>query len=165
MLVFDASAIIHAWDHYPPMQFPPLWRWLASRIKKNELGICEVARSEVEKRSPDCHQWLAEQGITCVEMTDIAVKKAAEIKSLLGIVNERYNPAGVAENDILIVASAFVERQELISNERRQPDLPQNKAKYKIPAVCVMQEIAVPCIDFLTLIKQSGEVFDEGRKT
>ena len=159
MQAFDASSIIHGWDHYPPNQFPPLWKWIASRIAKKEFGICEVALAEVEKRSPDCYAWLRDQNITCIKMTADAVRKATEIKAALEIVNERYNPAGVSENDILIVASACVEDHRLISNERRQPDVPKVKARYKIPLVCDLPQVTVQCIDFLALIKESGEVF------
>lgn len=89
MQVFDASSIIHAWDHYPQRQFPAVWEWLASEAANKKIGISEVALGEVEKRSPECYDWLRAENITCVKMTNEAVKKAAEIKSLLGIVNER----------------------------------------------------------------------------
>ena len=117
----------------------------------------------MRRRSPDCYTRLRAANITCFPITDETVKKAAQVKALLGIAGEKYNPAGVGENDLLIVASACVNRQRLVSNENRQWDLPLNKAKYKIPLVCSLPQVGVTCIDFLALIQNSGEVFEGGR--
>lgn len=159
MKAFDASSIIRAWDHYPLDQFPAMWRWLASEIDKSELVICEVALEEVKKRSPDCHEWLRKAKILSIKIGADAIKKATDIKALLGIAGDKYNPAGVSENDLLIVGSACVSGHRLVSNESRQKELPVNKAKYKIPLVCSLSEVSVDCIDFLALIKESGVVF------
>lgn len=161
---FDASAIIHGWDHYPIDQFPRLWEWLGERLAAGDPVICAVALEEVDRRAPDCHQWLLSQTITRVEMTNADAVRAAAIEQALGIVNQRYNQAGVGENDLLIIASALESGHELITNEGRQSDLPKKKARYKIPAVCAMSSVSVPCLSFLDFIRSSGVVFDSGAK-
>ena len=164
MRAFDASSIIHGWDHYPIAQFPPLWRWLGEQVASGNPCICEVALGEVKKRSPDCHAWLMQNNVSSVAMTNAALQKAVEIEARLNILDQRYNKAGVGENDILIIASAYDAGHELISNEARQEDWRkiQNLAKYKIPTVCGLDEIAVPCMNFLQWIKSSNAVFDGG---
>lgn len=159
---FDASAFIHGWDHYPIDQFPRLWEWLGERLADGDPVICEVALEEVERRASECHAWLLQQTITRIEMTNADTLRAAEIEASLGIVNQRYNQAGVGENDLLIIASALESGHELITNEGRQSDLPKKKARYKIPAVCAMSSVAVPSLSFLDFIRASGEVFDSG---
>ena len=159
MQAFDASSIIHGWDHYPPKQFPPLWKWIAGGLRRKITAFAKLRLQRSKSVRRTATSWLRAEDMTCVKMTAEAVIKAAEIKSTLEIVNEKYHPRGVGENDILIVASASVERHRLISNENRQPDIPDKKAKYKIPLVCDLPEVTVDCIDFLTLIKESGEVF------
>ncbi len=163
MPAFDASAIIHAWDHYPIKQFPPLWEWMGKQVRSGAFVICDVAEGEVKRRAPDCHAWLKQHNVTSVATTNESLQRAALIEQELGIVNHRYNQAGVGENDILIVASACEEGHELVSNESRQKDLPTNKAKYKIPAVCDLASVEIPCVDFLAVIKRSGMIFDGTR--
>ena len=80
------------------------------------------------------------------------------IKGLLDIAGDAYHSKGVDENDILIIAAARVHRGELVSNEARQ-QLPDIAKKRKIPAVCDMPEVAVPCINFIEYIKRTDEVF------
>ena len=80
------------------------------------------------------------------------------INGLLGIKNDLYG-AGVGEKDILIIASAKEHGQELVSNENRQHTLPMDMKKYKIPAVCNIPQVEVPCLTFIELIKRSEVVF------
>lgn len=80
------------------------------------------------------------------------------IHDLMGIVGDAYHAKGVGENDILIIATARAHRAELVSNEGRQ-SLDILPAKRKIPAVCAMPEVAVPCINFMEFIKRSDVVF------
>jgi hypothetical protein len=81
------------------------------------------------------------------------------MKSALGIANDKYHPNGVDENDLLIIAAAKEDGCELISNEARQPALPVVMARYKIPAVCAMPTVKVPCVDFLDVLTRSGKSF------
>jgi len=158
----DASSIIYAWDNYPSEQFPPLWRWLAEEIDAGDLSIPQVAFEEVERRLPECAEWLRSADVKRIATSNRIVHEAFRIKALLKIEGDSYHAKGVGENDLLIVATAKVENLELVSNEGRQTQFPSVPAKAKIPAVCGLDSVDVDCIDFITLIKRSGTVF-EGR--
>lgn len=159
MYVFDASSIIHAWDNYPIENFPPLWGWIAEQIEAGGFSIPQIALEEVVKKSPDCGEWLKDQGISVLPLTNEVLQQAVAIKHLLGIVEDDYHPKGVGENDIFIIASAKVAGTTLISDEARQFRLPDLMAKYKIPAVCDLDEVGVDCIPFIDVIKGSGAIF------
>ncbi len=158
MRAFDASSMIHAWDHYPEGQFPGLWGWMGEQIESGEFAISQVAFMEVEQRTPECAEWLRGHSIQSLGITNDTLIHALMIQNLLGIENDRYG-AGVGENDILIIASAKEHGHELVSNENRQNILPEDKKKYKIPSVCNMPQVGVICLSFIELIRRSGAVF------
>lgn len=158
MPAFDTSSIIHAWDHYPLKQFPGLWKWLGEEFKTGRFVMSVIADDETRQRDKDCHAWLHAHCVQTTPITPAILNDALKIKTVLGIVNDRYM-AGVGENDLLIVASCKQSRIELVSNEGVQHDLPQNKARYKIPAVCGLQGVNVSCINFRELLIRSGRVF------
>jgi predicted nucleic acid-binding protein len=159
MQVFDASSMIYAWDNYPAQQFPGLWEWMAEQISRKELVISGVAFEEVLRKAPDCGEWLKTQSIKRLAISNAILKDAFRIKELLGIADDQYHPKGVGENDILIIATARAHQAELVSDERRQTGLPQAPSKRKIPAVCAMTEVDVPCINFIDFIRRTGQVF------
>lgn len=153
MQAFDASSMLHAWDHYPEPQFPGLWEWMAGKIESGEFVMSKVAFEEVEKRSPDCAKWLKEKdhAIQRLPTTNETLHIAMRIKKRLGIENDQYSTRdGVGENDILIIASAKEHDHELVSNEGRQVQIPDVVKNCRIPAVCGMAEVEVPCLDFST---------------
>jgi predicted nucleic acid-binding protein len=159
MQVFDASSMIYAWDNYPVRQFPPLWKWIAGQIEQKRLVMPRVAFDEVEKKSPECAEWLRENDLEQLEISNPIVQEAMRIKHLLGIMNDNYHPKGVGENDIFIIATAQAHRAELVSDEGRQAIPPNIPAKRKIPAVCDMHDVDVLCINFIQYIKRSNEIF------
>ncbi|MDO8263471.1 MAG: DUF4411 family protein [Gallionella sp.] len=159
MRVFDASSMIYAWDNYPIDQFPPLWEWMASQIEAKELVMSSVAFDEVNHKTPDCGEWLKENNLEQLAISNAIVQEAKRIKGLLGIVDDNYHAKGVGENDILIIATARLHGAELVSDEERQTNQPQVSSKRKIPAVCAMATISVSCINFIEYIKASGAVF------
>jgi hypothetical protein len=159
MQVFDASSMIYAWDNYPVRQFPPLWKWIAGQIEQTNLVMPRVAFDEVVKKTPDCGDWLKENNLEQLEINNEIILAAMLIKELLRIVDDNYHAHGVGENDIFIIATAQTHRAELVSEEKRQTTPPTIPSKRKIPAVCVMKEVAVPCINFIEYIKRSDEVF------
>ena len=159
MQAFDASSMVYAWDNYPIRQFPGLWEWISEQIAKRILLIPDVALEEVSKEAPECGQWLKESSIKLLDVNNAIVQDAMRIKGLLGIVGDRYHPKGVGENDILIIAASRAHGAELISDEGKQNQLPDIMAKRKIPAVCDMAEVSVPCINFVEYIKRSDAIF------
>lgn len=159
MPVFDASSMIYAWDNYPPRQFPGLWDWLATQVSEKKLTMSSVAFEEVGHKTPECATWLKDNDIALFGIDNAVIQEAMRIKSLVGIEGDKYHPKGVDENDLLIIATASAYGAELISDEERQPQLPNEPTKRKIPAVCLMRDVTVPCFSFLDFIKRSGEVF------
>ncbi len=159
MVAFDASSMIHAWDNYPLENFPPFWEWFAIEIASKHIVMSKIAFEEVEKKMPDCGRWLKDNGIERIKVSNEILSTAAKIKHLLGITDDNYHPKGVGEKDILIVATSKVNNLQLISNERRQFNLPDIPSKYKIPFVCSLPEVAVSCVDFINFIKDTGAVF------
>ena len=160
MQTFDASSMIYAWDNYPPEQFPPLWRWMSAQIGAGTFDMPQVAFEEVERHAPDCAEWLRDQNINRIGMSNSIMQEALRIKTLLQIEGDKYHPKGVSENDLLIIATASVQELIVVSNEGRQNQFPIVLAKARIPAVCGRDEVDVPCINFIELIRESGEVFE-----
>ena len=159
MLVVDASSIIYAWDNYPIRQFPGLWGWMVGQFSDKQLVMSRVAYDEVGNKAPECAVWLRDAKTELIDITNAVVQEALTIKSLLGITSDNYHPKGVSENDILIIATAIVNNVGLVSDEGRQRKLPDIPAKRKIPAVCSMNDVGVPCINFIEFIKRSKVVF------
>lgn len=159
MQVFDASSMIYAWDNYPIRQFPGLWEWMTTQIVDKQLVLSSVAFNEVANKTPECGEWLKEKKVMQLEINNAILQDAVRIKGLLGITSDKYHPKGAGENDILIIATARAHKAELVSDEERQPTQPVELSKRKIPAVCSMADVAVPCINFIEYIKRSNTVF------
>jgi len=159
MQVFDASSMIYAWDNYPVRQFPGLWKWMAAQIEEKKLVMPSVAFNEVAHKTPECGDWLTNHNVEQLEITNTILQNAMRIKKLLGIVDDNYHPKGVGENDLLIIATAKGNKAELVSDEERQPTQPKEPKKRKIPAVCALNEVAVPYINFIEYIKRSEVIF------
>lgn len=155
----DASSIVYGWDNYPISQFPALWDWVEEEIANGLLTMSRLALEEVETVAPDCADWLKQKGIGRKDVTNDIATAAMNIKNTLGIVNDAYHADGVGENDILIVATAQVTGVPLISDESRQTTLPANMRRYKIPAVCGLPSVNVPCMSFVQYVKQANRVF------
>lgn len=158
MRVFDASSMIYAWDNYPIRQFPGLWDWMEIQVEEKSLVMPRVAFEEVADKTPECGEWLRKNDIELLEINNAIMQDAMRIKKLLGIKNDKYHSKGVGENDILIIATARAHNAELISNEGRQKS-PDKLDKRKIPAVCDMAKVSVPCINFIEFIKRSDKIF------
>lgn len=151
--------MIYAWDNYPLRQFPGLWEWMAVQIGDRKIRMPSVAFEEVVSKTPDCGTWLNTHDLEQLGISNPIMQDAMRIKGLLRIVDDNYNPRGVGEIDLFIIATAKANGAELVSDEERQTTLPQNPSKRKIPAVCDMTEVALPCINFIEYIKRSDVIF------
>ena len=160
MQMLDASSIIYAWDNYPEPQFPPLWRWLGTQIRIKRLTISQCAFDEVKKKIPECASWLVLHNIEIYDINDQILQVALQIKTLIKVDAENYNPKGVGANDVLIIATARVLGASLLSNEGVQALVPTNLSRCKIPAVCAMPAVRVECMSFLDYIKRSKAVYE-----
>lgn len=154
----DASSIVHGWDNYRIDKFPKVWEWLESEMLAGNLVISSTALNEVGHVSPDCRIWLDAVPITTHPVSPQMLSRAVAAKAGLNIIGDSYHVDGVDENDLLIISCAEVLGTPLISNEAIQNQLPQNKARYKIPAVC-QHILHVPCISFLDYINSSSSSF------
>lgn len=152
--------MIYAWDNYPIKQFPPLWNWLESLVRNKQIVLPSVAFDEVNHKTPECTEWLKQADLDILPINNSVLQGALVIKDLLGIFNDNFHPDGVDENDLLIIASARAFNVDLVSEEGRQPTLPENLRRYKIPAVCKMTRVNVNCLSFLNFIKNSEQVFE-----
>lgn len=159
MQVFDASSMIYAWDNYPILQFPGLWDWMAEQISEKTLVMPKVAFEEVKQKTPECAKWLKDNEIELLDVNDAIAQVTMRIKQLLGITDDNYHAKGVGENDLFIIATAKVYNGELVSDEEKQTNLPDKPSKRKIPAVCAMKNVGVPCINFIEYFKRSEMIF------
>lgn len=158
MRVFDASSTLYAWDNYPIEQFPKVWDWLGNLIGREEIVFAAVAFDEIGHKSPECCVWLDANGAKKISVNNSIAKIALQIQTKLGIFQDDYGP-GVDENDIFVIATAKVRKCGVVSDEAVQAIAPKNIKKCKIPLVCSMEGIEVPCIDFVTYFKNSGAIF------
>jgi len=154
MYSFDASSVIHAWDNYPIDNelFEPLWEWFADKVEVQEFNISEIALAEVTAKIPECGKWLKDHQIEVFKISPNILLEAQRIKTLLDIEEDEYG-SGVGENDLLIIAVAKEYDLTLVTEEKRQNNLPTLKYNYKIPAVCDVPQVSVQHVYFVDLIK------------
>jgi len=154
MYSFDASSVIHAWDNYPidNKLFEPLWEWFADKVAVQEFTVSEIALAEVTAKIPECGKWLKDNQIEVFKISPSILLQTQAIKKLLDIEEDEYG-SGVGENDLLIIAVAKEHNLTLVTEEKRQNNLPTFKHNYKIPAVCGIPQVNVQCVYFVDLIK------------
>lgn len=157
--MLDASAFIHLWDMYPRAQFPRLWAWLEGAAGTQAIVAPAPAFEEVTHMAPECARFLRAAGLRRLPVTAAVVARAVEIKGLIGVVNDRFHPKGVDENDVLIIATARCADLDLVTHEGRQTLLPVDMKKYKIPAVCGLTQVNTNCLSVIEFIRSSGRIF------
>lgn len=150
--------MLHAWDNYPIEQFPPLWNWMADRVKQGLIQMSEVAVEEVGHKAPECAVWLKNVELRRLPVTETILLEAMRIKALLEIEEDRYG-SGVDENDLIIIATAKVNGCDLVTNEAFQPSVSKLKRNWKIPVVCNIDTVRVKPMSYLDYIKRTGAIF------
>lgn len=159
---FDTSSLIHLWDNYPITNphFKTLWETLSQKFESGLFTISDIALKEFKDKIPDFGKELGKRIHHFEKGFEITLKAesqsiedlitARNFKEKLDIKGEKYG-SGVGKNDLLIIAVAKRNHRTLVSEEAKQPKLPKEKPKYKIPAVC--KEIAeIPCMNIQELL-------------
>lgn len=165
MYSFDASAIVDLWDNYPIQNphFKSVWDWFDIQVKQENFVISKTALKEVKARVifdkitekiPESSFFI--EILDSIKVYDKAIDDldaVQKIKALLVIQEDDYG-TGVGENDLFIIANAKRNEHILVSNEKRQPNPKNitNKANYKIPAVCSLDEVNVENINLTELL-------------
>lgn len=158
MHAFDASTMIHALDNYPPKQFPRLWDWLKTELRNGKLIISRVAYDESIPKLPEEFKPCLKEFRPPTEKDYKLIAETMKIKNKLVTEDGNFHSPGVCENDLFIIVHAKLNKATLLTEEARQISLPNDKRKYKIPAVC--KEIAgISCVNFTEYIRSSGEIF------
>lgn len=158
VLAFDSSSIIYAWDNYPIEHFPPVWNWLSREMHDQSISFSAIVPEEVERNSPECWDWLAEQPPLLLPISGAILMEALRIKNLLGIIEDQYG-AGVGENDLIIIATSRLSSLTLVTDESRQPTPPTKDSNRRIPSVCLLPSVGVTTNNFLEYLRSSGQVF------
>ncbi len=164
MYHLDASAVIDLWDNYPihRQMFDDMWQWFDEKVTDGTFCISDIALQETKSKitydklvqeKPKAQHFLdILNKITVSQKSVQDIPLVLDIKQQLDIQEEQYHADGVGENDLFIVAIAHKDQAILVSNEKYQAILPQNKSKYKIPAVCNM--IGISCINLQKMLNQ-----------
>lgn len=158
--VFDASAIIRAWEYYPKPQFPGFWRWVASEFNARRWMMARANLDEVSHKVPELHRWLVSSGLRTINVTNEIVARVIQIKELLEIVDDRYG-AGVDEPDLILIATCACLGHVCVSCEEEQLGSTKTLRNAKIPRVCRQQSVNVPHVDLRNCVYEAGIVFDD----
>ena len=158
MPTFDTSALIDAWEFYPPDQFPRLWKWMGERVESQDFTAPAAAMKELKGKHEECASWMMKNNVYRLQTDNTVLVEAARIKSRLGIVEDDYG-TGVNETDLLIIAAARIHKLELITQESWQHNAPGKMKNFQIPRVCVLDDVAVKYRNLIQLIRASKQVF------
>ena len=149
-----------------------MWEWLAKEIDADSIQTIKPVFEEIKHIDADCSDWLGGkayqlrqtmircQGIQKPEISNALIKTVNILKREIGIAGDiEGNAKGVDDNDMYLIASAFIHKKTVISNEAQQNDKPREKRNYKIPLVCQHINPGVKVLSFLEFIKLRKQIF------
>lgn len=131
---------------------------MKTELRNGKLIISRVAYDESLLKLPKEFKPCLKEFRPPTEEDCKLIAETKNIKNKLVTEDGNLNSHGVCENDLFIIAHAKLNKATLVTEEARQISLPNNKRRYKIPAVC--KEIAgISCVNFTEYIRSSGEIF------
>ena len=151
----DADAFMTPWKAIYPIEiFPTLWSEVASR--KDRIVFLKPIYNEIEPGGGGLKDWLESNHFspTDANSTDVSMLSVdLEREYRAGASSQVSQPSkGVSVNDLRLIAYAKVHEKTVVTLEARQTELPKEKRKYRIPAVC--EEKGVPCINFVEMLRE-----------
>lgn len=156
----DASVLITAWNtHYKAGVFPSLWRKLGEHSKSfvfiqpiyDEIDPSELRERSREPQKYPLKNWMDQQGIVATSI-DSAIEEQSMTMAAKYKIDLKHSKGGVNANDIKLIVFAKSKRYPVVTYERRQPALPSQKYKYKIPLICA--EEGVRCIKLISMMEE-----------
>jgi hypothetical protein len=148
----DSSAIIDWHErYYPPASFPALVDRVEQVIVEGRLVISEEVWIEIEAKDAAAKAWCQPRLDNLVVRTDLEIVKQVQevLRSHPRLVGALRNRSGA---DPFVIAVAQIRSAIVVTGEAKgTPTRP------RIPYVC--DELAVPCMSFLEVIKSEGWSF------
>lgn len=143
----DASAIIFAWEvGYPRDIFPSLWPQLAEH--RTDMMLIKPIYDQIDPTKSLLRMWMVDNGFDSIPID-------GEVEELSLLLEKEYQvrekSEGADGKDIKLIAYAKINNKIVVTEEGKQPDKPEKKCNYKIPAICDEQK--VKCINFIEMIR------------
>ncbi|MGZ5052647.1 MAG: DUF4411 family protein [Methylobacter sp.] len=67
---------------YPVTLFPGLWEWMATQIEERLLVMPRVAFEEVAHKTPDCGEWLKDNDLELIEISNTDISRYLTYQTL-----------------------------------------------------------------------------------
>ena len=150
----DTSALIDGLErYYPEGNFPALWQKVDGLVTEGRFFISEEVWEESQAKAAAVKTWCKSRKDSLVVPTDPTI--AAEVQSILTTFPHLVmNMKGRNRADPFVIAVARLRGASVVTGEGS--DGTMNRPK--IPYIC--QQLSVPCIRFLDLIKNEGWRFE-----
>jgi hypothetical protein len=138
--------------YYPPTNFPRLWQEIDGLIAEGRLLASEEVWEEVKIHDDELKDWVQAREAVLIVPTTAAV--AAEVRQVLaGNMRLVMNMKGRNRADPFVIGVARMKSATVVTGEGSDG----TATRPKIPYVC--QQLGVPCIRLLDLIRTEGWVF------
>ncbi len=149
----DTSALLDGWARYYPRDvLPDLWdKNLPRLIADGNLVASEVVREELERKSDELLAWTKDQSAFFVPVDAEIWKASQEITDAHTELLKTTRGGLRSGGDPFVIALAQVRGLTVVTGEKRKAKRPT------IPVVC--DDLRIPCIDFLQLIRDQGWKF------
>jgi hypothetical protein len=147
----DTSALLDGLErYYPEAAFPALWGKIDSLIAHGRFLLSDEVWDEARKRDAAAKTWCDRCGKTALVVpTDAVIAKEVQ-DILVSFPKLVANMKGKNRADAFVIAVARLRGATIVTGEG--PDGNQNRPK--IPYIA--QELGVPCIRFLDIIRREG---------
>ena len=170
--VLDANVLITCFDKtYPVGVFPSLWSYLKDEFNNGDLILLDKVKTEVLRGRGDLINWI--NNLTA--KTTVFGQDGQEISCLAEIANQTdallkqnayKSQAVIAEffraADSYLIAYCMAHGYTLVTFETSQQLVSNPYAQHKrvkIPDICFLSSINVPCIDVVEMLQQLGAKF------
>ncbi len=162
---FDANIFITTWyQTYPPEIFESLWDQLKN--SKDEIILIKEIFDEIEpitgnnrkihsteelEKKNALRTWLEDNKFDALVVEEPVHSIALSMEKKYQI---KHNSKGASVNDILLIAYAKHHNYSVVTFEAQQPQIPEDKSKYKIPLICKDQNVEY--LNFVEFLREVG---------